>query len=74
MLESRDEHIKFAKARAMEYVKINDYSQAITSLACDLSKHPETASHPAIKSSFLLQMGGKLNDAWSVTAFIEDVQ
>lgn len=74
MPDSKEAHLEWAKTRAMKYVEIKDYAGAINSLSSDLVKHPETAAHPAIVSAFLLRSGGKLNDAWSVTQFINDVQ
>ena len=41
-MNSREEHLAFCKKRAMEYVDSNDYTNAVTSMLSDLSKHPET--------------------------------
>lgn len=38
---SRDEHLAWAKTRALEYLDRGDLEQAFTSMASDLSKHPE---------------------------------
>jgi hypothetical protein len=40
---TRDEHVAWAKERALEYLGTNDLPNAFTSMASDLSKHPETA-------------------------------
>mgnify|MGYP001582552379 FL=1 len=39
---TREEHLQLCKNRAMEYVKVGDLNQAVTSMLSDLSKHPET--------------------------------
>lgn len=39
---TRDEHMAWCKKRAMEYVEIGDYNNAVTSMLSDLSKHEET--------------------------------
>lgn len=41
---TREEHLKWCKSRAMEYVKANDLVNAVASMMSDLTKHPETAS------------------------------
>lgn len=37
-----NEHMQWAKKRALEYYREGDLSGAVTSLLSDLSKHPET--------------------------------
>lgn len=37
-----NEHMKWAKMRALEYVEAGLLDQAVTSMLSDLSKHPET--------------------------------
>jgi hypothetical protein len=39
---TRDEHLQWAKDRALEYLKIGDLDNAMASMLMDLSKHPET--------------------------------
>jgi hypothetical protein len=39
---TRAEHLQWCKDRAMEYVNAGDYTNAITSMLSDLTKHPET--------------------------------
>lgn len=38
---NRDEHLKWAKERALEYLDHREYNNAVTSMLSDLSKHPE---------------------------------
>jgi hypothetical protein len=39
---TRDEHLAFCKARALEYLDAGDLGNALASMGSDLSKHPET--------------------------------
>ena len=57
----RTEHLQWCKDRALVYVKIGDVSQAVASMTSDLSKHPETASHPAIHLGTMLLFGSHMN-------------
>ena len=43
-MKTREEHLKWCKQRAMEYVKAGDYQQAMASMLSDLRKHPENES------------------------------
>ena len=40
---TRDEHLAWAKARALEYWAEGDLANAVASMASDLSKHSELA-------------------------------
>lgn len=42
---TRDEHLAWAKKRALEYLP-NDPVEGMTSMLSDLTKHPELANHP----------------------------
>ena len=39
---TRDEHMKWCKERALQYIDDGDIQNGITSMLSDLSKHPET--------------------------------
>ena len=39
---TRDEHLAWCKARALEYLDAGDLVNAVASMASDLTKHPET--------------------------------
>jgi hypothetical protein len=43
---ARDEHLEWAKRRALEYVEAGEPSQGFTSMLSDLRKHPELEDHP----------------------------
>lgn len=38
---TREEHLAWAKQRALKYLDAGDLKQAYTSMASDLTKHPE---------------------------------
>lgn len=42
---TREQHIKWCKRRASEYLEDGDFRNAVTSMISDLTKHPETANH-----------------------------
>jgi len=53
---TRDEHIAWCKKRALEYVDNGEVINAITSIASDLRKHPETKNHPGIQLGIMMLM------------------
>jgi hypothetical protein len=46
---TRDEHLEWAKKRALEYLDANDPAQGFTSMMSDLSKHPELKEHVGMR-------------------------
>ena len=70
MAMTRSEHLEWCKERALEYVDANDLSQAYTSMASDLGKHPETANHAAIQLGMMLLMAGHLDTPEKMRKFI----
>ncbi len=53
-MQTREEHLKWCKQRAMQYVERGDYSSAVTSMLSDLGKHQDTE---ASASGVLAQLG-----------------
>lgn len=43
-METREEHMKFCKKRALEYLDAGNLVEAVASMVSDLSKHPETST------------------------------
>jgi hypothetical protein len=43
-MKTREEHLKWKKQRAMQYVESGDYNSAVSSMLSDLGKHPDTKS------------------------------
>jgi hypothetical protein len=46
---TREEHLEWAKKRALEYLDANDPAQGFTSMICDLGNHPELKNHIGIR-------------------------
>lgn len=69
---TREEHIIWAKGRALEYVDACDLNNAWTSMVSDLGKHPETQGHLAIELGRMLKIGGQLSTTADMRKFIED--
>jgi hypothetical protein len=68
---TRTEHMKWAKARAIECVNNGDISAAFSSIASDLEKHPETQNHIGVQLGMMQLMAGSLNTPQSMLHFIE---
>ena len=67
---TRQEHIKWCKDRALQYVEAGDLDNAYASMASDLGKHPETANHIGIQLGLMLLMNEKLNTKEEMRTFI----
>jgi hypothetical protein len=67
---TRGEHLDWCKQRALAYIDAGDTPKAFTSMASDLSKHPETADHGALQFGMLLLMSGHLNSPEQMREFI----
>lgn len=70
-METREEHLRWAKGRALEYVNCGELRNALTSMMSDLGKHPETAGHAGIALTAMLMMGGHLTTSEDVRKHIE---
>jgi hypothetical protein len=64
---SRQEHVQWAKQRAMDYLSQGDWQNAMASLASDLTKHPETRG----LSSFMAIGYGSVRSTDDAKRFIE---
>ena len=67
---NRAEHLEWCKRRAIEYIDINDTTQAWTSMVSDLRKHPETSNHSAIELGTSMLFGGFLSSQDEMRRFI----
>ena len=67
---TRQEHLNFCKQRALEYVDIGDYNQAITSMLSNLSKHEGTKNHVGTELGIMLLTSNFLKTADKVRDFI----
>lgn len=68
---TREEHLKWAKQRALEYVEQGDNGTALASMASDLKNHPETESHAGIELGMMLLMSGNMKTPEDGRRFIE---
>jgi len=68
---NRTEHLEWCKKRALEYCDKGDAMEGLISMFSDLSKHPETANHSAIKIGTQLMLIGALNHPEAARHFIE---
>ena len=70
---NRTDHLNWAKGRALEYARQNDFITAYASMISDLKEHPETKNHPAIELfSKMINTSGGLNTKESIIKFIKD--
>jgi hypothetical protein len=67
---TRDEHMRWCKTRALEYVERGDGAQALASMTSDLGKHPELAKSAAFARRFCPTVDYK--NLTAVRKFIED--
>ena len=67
---NREEHLKWCKDRAMEYVKHGDLQNAVTSMLSDMGKHEDTRDHPALQLMAMLMSTGHLENRKEVEDFI----
>lgn len=68
---TREEHLAWAKARALQYVEIGELQNAFTSLGSDLSKHPETNNPELMMLGMRLLAGGALATPEAMRLWIE---
>lgn len=68
---TREQHMAWSKARALEYLDRGDAAGALGSMFSDLKKHSELAGHPGIQLGAMLMFGGHLADVEEARRFIE---
>jgi hypothetical protein len=78
MTWTRQEHLDWCKARALEYVECatdcKSLQLAMTSMASDLNKHPDTQGHAAVKLGYELLFAGLLDNPEDMRTFITGVR
>jgi hypothetical protein len=67
---TREEHLAWAKARALAYCDAGHLHGAFTSLASDLNNHPETADHRAMAHLMTLALMGRITTAEDMRRYI----
>ena len=68
---TREEHMQWAKRRAIEYIDAGELSNALASMGSDLGKHPETRSDAAMQLGMMMLISGQLSTAPEMRKFIE---
>jgi hypothetical protein len=68
---TRQEHLEWCKKRALEYADRGYVQEAFSSMASDLSKHPETEKHPGIELGLMFLMFGSIKTQEQMIRFIE---
>lgn len=70
--ETRDEHLQWAKDRALAYVDKGELENALASIASDLNKHEETHNHATDMLIALVGTSHAINgDVAGMRRFIE---
>ena len=65
-----EEHLDWAKKRAVAYCDAGDVKQGWASMISDLRKHPETRDHGAIELGMTLFVAGHLSTPDKMKEFI----
>jgi hypothetical protein len=68
---SREEHLAWCKARALEYVEAGDVEQAFSSFVSDMGKHADTANHVGLSLMHKCFLSGLISSPASMGRFIE---
>jgi hypothetical protein len=68
---TKDEHLEWAKKRALEYLDAGDTSNALTSMMSDMRKHPDLKNHPGLEIGVMfLFLPGWIGNAPEVRRWI----
>lgn len=67
---TRDEHLAWAKARALEYLDAGDLKNAVISMLSDLRKHHELVNHAGGMLGSMLLISGNLRAPHDVRDWI----
>lgn len=54
---TREEHLAWAKKRALEYLDAGDTQNAFNSMTSDVRKHPEMETHAGIQLGIMMAVG-----------------
>ena len=69
---TRDEHLEFAKRRALEQVEMGDVHHALWTFASFLNLHGETRNHPLILQGSMMLKAGTIDTPELMRSFILD--
>lgn len=68
---TRQEHLQWAKDRALEYADQGDVGSAVASMTSDLAKHPETRGHTGVMLMTMMAAAGHFDRPGELRQFIE---
>lgn len=68
---TREEHLAWAKERALEYCDAGELQNAFASMGSDLNKHDELRDHAGIVLGLQLMLIGNLSTPAEMRRFIE---
>lgn len=68
---TREEHLQWAKKRALELLNSGDKNQAFISMLSDLGKHEELKNHSGGKLGTMLMLGGFMKTESEIRNWIE---
>jgi len=68
---NREEHLRWAKARAYEYCDAGNVNDAFASFVSDLGKHPKLAEHPEIGQGMMMMVMNQLSTPQAMRKWIE---
>ena len=67
---NRNEHLEWAKKRALEYAEQGNIRDALGSFTSDMMKHEETRNHVGLELGAMLMFSGNLSTKKEVIDFI----
>ncbi|QKQ75630.1 hypothetical protein [Nostoc sp. TCL240-02] len=71
--DTRQEHLEWAKQRAIAQAEHSTLISALDSIASDLQKHPETRGHSVSELGLMLYMSGRLGTKEQMIRFIQAI-
>lgn len=69
-MRTREEHLRWCKERALEYIDKGDIQEGIASMLSDMRKHEETKSPTLDQLAMMMLMSGQLNSIPKAREFI----
>ena len=73
-MKTAQDHLAWAKGRALEYVDQGNVPDALASIGSDLRKHPDTAGHGGLELMGMLMLAGHLQTPAQAREFIEGLR
>ncbi len=68
---TREDHLAWAKQRALEYVDAGDNTSALASMQSDMHKHSELRDHPGLDLGMMLALSANLASSKDMREWIE---